>query len=102
MCLHYQGGLESRGPTAQTVNDVIGVRALGLKPLYGVPTLRAQLNADLSTLTVTGDKYAIIALLCNTQYFHMVGSDGNLNNTHRMHCCVATATMVKRTRHYIM
>jgi len=32
----------------------------------------------------------------------MVGSFVQLNNTHRKHCCIATATIVTRTRHYVM
>jgi len=35
-------------------------------------------------------------LLCNTEYFYVAGSDMYLNNTHRMHYFVSTATVVTR------
>ena len=41
-------------------------------------------------------------LLCNTKYFYIIDSDGWLNNTHRIHYCFSTATMVTRTRHNVV
>jgi hypothetical protein len=48
------------------------------------------------------DKFAIEALLCNTQYNYIVDSDVQLNNTHRMHCYVSTAAVVTRTRNSVI
>jgi hypothetical protein len=41
------------------------------------------------------------ALLCNTQYHHIVDRDVYLNNKHRTHCCFSIATMVRRTHHNV-
>ena len=46
-------------------------------------------------------KFSIKALLCNNEYFYVVDSDTWLNNAHKRHCCVSTATMVKRMRHIV-
>ena len=45
------------------------------------------------------NKFATKTLLCNTEYFYIVDSDTQLNNAHRTHCDVSTATNIKRTRH---
>lgn len=42
-------------------------------------------------------KFAIEALLCNSQYNYIFDSDVQLSNTQRMHCCVSTAAVVTRT-----
>ena len=42
------------------------------------------------------------ALLCNNQYFCVADSDAYLDNTHRMHCCFSTATMIRRTRRSVL
>jgi hypothetical protein len=44
---------------------------------------------------------SIRALLCNNKYLHIFSSDMLLKNTHNMHRCVSTATMVPRTRHFV-
>jgi hypothetical protein len=45
--------------------------------------------------------FAIRALLCKTKYFVLYTLQWHvvLQHTHRMHCCVSTATKVTRTRH---
>jgi hypothetical protein len=42
-----------------------------------------------------------MALLCNSEYYYIVDSGMYLNNTHRICCCVYTATVVTRTRHNV-
>ena len=44
-------------------------------------------------------KFAITALVHNTQYIYTVDSDMHLNNTHRRHFSATTTIMVTRTRH---
>ena len=39
--------------------------------------------------------------LCNTEYFCIVDSAMQLNNKHRMYCCVSTAIMFTRTCHNV-
>ena len=43
-------------------------------------------------------KFTIKAFLCKLKYyFYIVDSDMERNNTHKNHCCVSIATMVKET-----
>jgi len=42
-----------------------------------------------------GHKFAIKALLCNTQYFYRADSDMSLNNTHRMYSCISSAKWLR-------
>jgi len=42
------------------------------------------------------NRFAIKTFLCNILYLYIVDSDIYLNNTHRTHCCLNTATVVTR------
>jgi hypothetical protein len=61
-------------------------------------TLYVETYVDMFYCCCRPNKFAIKALLCNTQYIYTVDSDVQLNNTHRMRCFFSTAAVVTRTR----
>ena len=61
-------------------------------------TLYTKTYVDIFYYCCRPHKFAIEALLCNTQYNYIVDSDVQLNNIHRIRCCVSTAPAVTRTR----
>jgi hypothetical protein len=54
---------------------------------------RAPYMKTYARFILAGDKFTIKALLCISQYFCLVDSEVQFNNTHTMHCSVSTATM---------
>jgi len=63
--------------------------------VYGADgAVPCTLHEDLGTFyCCRQNKLAINTPLCHTQYFCTVDTVMVLNNTHRMHCCLSTATI---------
>ena len=59
--------------------------------------MSATLHEDLSTFYCCWQcRFVIKTFLCNTSYLYIVDSDIYLNNTHKMRCCLSSATVVTR------
>ena len=67
--------------------------------LFKIGQISDTLHEDLSMFyCCRRHKFSIKALLYNNQYFGIVDSNLHLYSTHRRHCCVSVAKLVKRMR----